>query len=98
MAFSYCWINGSDRIWRRHYVRFTFIGEEEKTWCLQYKDNWQFVQNIQAEIIGQIRIQNDVAWRIFTKGISKDDAIKRSEMKEDAALTSHFFDMIAIME
>ena len=78
-------------------ISFTFTGGVEKTWHLQYSDTWQFVDDVQATPAGQIRIPDDVAWRIFTKGIQKEDAIQQSEISGDPSLTRHFFDMIAIM-
>lgn len=78
-------------------IRFTFIGDTEKSWHLVYHKTWQFTDDIQSNPQCEIRIPDDIAWRIFTKGIRKEEAITQSQISGDNILTRHFFDMIAIM-
>jgi len=39
----------------------------------------------------------DTAWRLFTKGLGRDEARKRSEITGDAALAEPLFSTVAIV-
>ena len=39
----------------------------------------------------------DTAWRMFTKGLARDEARRRSEVTGDAALAEPLFSMLAII-
>ncbi|MDR7129738.1 hypothetical protein J2X69_002083 [Algoriphagus sp. 4150] len=78
-------------------VKFTFLGETVKSWFLYYDNGWQLLSTINQESISEVRIRDDYAWRIFTKGISKEVAIANSEIIGVRELGLKIFDMIAIM-
>jgi uncharacterized protein (TIGR03083 family) len=44
-----------------------------------------------------VRMTGDTAWRLFTKGIARDEARKRSEIEGDPALAEPLFSMLAIV-
>ena len=45
----------------------------------------------------QVQIPNEVAWKVFTKGISKEDAMKASKIIGDQKFGEKVFDLIAVM-
>lgn len=44
-----------------------------------------------------IRMTGDTAWRLFTKGLARDEARRRSEVTGDAALAEPLFSMVAVI-
>jgi hypothetical protein len=48
-------------------------------------------------IAATVTIPQEIAWRIFTKGISREDARARVTVTGDAALGGHVLAMLAIV-
>jgi uncharacterized protein (TIGR03083 family) len=44
-----------------------------------------------------IRMTGDTAWRLFTKGLARDEARRRSEVTGDATLAEPLFSMVAVI-
>jgi len=44
-----------------------------------------------------VSMSGDTAWRLFTKGLARDDATRQSEIRGDAALAEPLFSTIAIV-
>lgn len=44
-----------------------------------------------------VSMSGDTAWRLFTKGLSRDEARRRSEIRGDTALAEPLFSMVAIV-
>lgn len=44
-----------------------------------------------------VRMSGDTAWRLFTKGVGRDDARRRSEIAGDPTLAEPLFSMLAIV-
>jgi len=78
-------------------VKFTFLGEATKSWFLYYDSGWELLANTNQEPVSEVKIRDDYAWRIFTKGISKQEAIANSEIIGKQELGLKIFDMIAVM-
>ena len=78
-------------------VKFTFIGEIEKSWFLYYENGWKLLTSINAEPKSEVRIRNEYAWKIFTKGMTREEAIESSEIIGNKRLGEKIFDMIAVM-
>ena len=47
--------------------------------------------------ISEVKIQDNCAWKIFTKGIKKEDAIEYSEIIGEKKLGEKIFDMLSVM-
>ena len=47
--------------------------------------------------IATVTIPQDIAWRIFTKGIARENAREHVRVTGDAALGNHVLDMLAIV-
>ena len=50
-----------------------------------------------AQATTSIGMTGDTAWRLFTKGLARDEARRRSEITGDAALAEPLFSMLAII-
>lgn len=78
-------------------VKFTFLGKREKSWFLYYDNGWELLTATNLEPISEVKIPDDCAWKIFTKGITKEEAIEASEIIGNKRLGDKIFDMIAVM-
>lgn len=78
-------------------IKFTFYGDTEKTWYLRYGNKWELFTTSNTTPVSEVRIKDQVAWKIFTKGIRKDAAIQASEISGDENLAMKVFDMLAVM-
>jgi uncharacterized protein (TIGR03083 family) len=80
-------------------ARFTISGDCGGSWYL-YRDaaSWSLVEAPLGNQVSETIIPQDIAWRLFTKGINKDDA--RSPVHvvgEDTDLGWHVLNMISII-
>ena len=48
-------------------------------------------------IVATVTIPQDIAWRIFTKGIARENAREHVRVTGDAALGNHVLGMLAIV-
>lgn len=79
-------------------IQFTVTGDGGGSWFLYWDDSsWQLVTDVVVNATCEVSIPTDIAWRIFTKGINREDALAQSEIKGKHALGNHVFDMIAVM-
>jgi hypothetical protein len=47
--------------------------------------------------VATVTIPQEIAWRVFTKGIARDEAREHVGVTGDAALGSHVLNMLAIV-
>ena len=78
-------------------VKFTFGEGTEKSWFLYYDSGWELFASINQEPISEVKIKDNYAWKIFTKGIKREEAIANSEIIGDKKLGEKIFDMITVM-
>lgn len=78
-------------------IKFTFIGKTEKSWYLYYENGWELLTSINAKPKSEVRIRNENAWKVFTKGMTREEAIESSEIIGNKRLGEKIFDMIAVM-
>ncbi|WP_194976365.1 maleylpyruvate isomerase N-terminal domain-containing protein [Aquiflexum lacus] len=78
-------------------IKFTFLGKKEKSWFLCYDNGWELLASTNLEPISQVKIKDKYAWKIFTKGVMREEAIANSEIIGDKKLGEKIFDMIAVM-
>ena len=78
-------------------VKFTFLGKTEKSWFLSYENGWELLCSAPDEPTCEVRIKDEYAWQIFTKGIAKKEAIELSEIIGEKRLGEKIFDMVAVM-
>ncbi|MFC3809373.1 maleylpyruvate isomerase N-terminal domain-containing protein [Lacihabitans lacunae] len=78
-------------------IKFTFIGKTEKSWFLYYENGWELLTSINAKPKSEVRIGFEHAWKIFTKGMTRKEAIESSEIIGEKRLGEKIFDMIAVL-
>lgn len=78
-------------------IKFTFVGKSEKSWFLHFKNGWELFTFVSGEPQCEVRITDENAWKIFTKGMAKKEAMESSEIIGNQRLGEKIFDMIAVM-
>ena len=58
---------------------------------------WQLFRGVSEKPAAAVTMDTDVAWRLFTKGIAKAEAIARSTLSGDPALAARVFDAVSII-
>jgi uncharacterized protein (TIGR03083 family) len=71
-------------------------------WNLEYSllrrgGAWELLQPIDAEADASVSMDGDTAWRVFTKGIAKAEAIALSSVDGDQDLAEKVFDTVSII-
>jgi uncharacterized protein (TIGR03083 family) len=80
------------------YAKFNVSGECGGSWYL-YRDreSWRLKQAPLGENVCDTTIPQEIAWRIFTKGISRDSAMSQVQVSGDTELGLHILGMISIV-
>lgn len=79
-------------------IKFIITGEGGGFWFLYYDGNkWDLVIDCELNPISTVEIDGAIAWRIFTKGISKSEAAKQVVIMGDKILGSRVLDMLAVI-
>jgi hypothetical protein len=79
-------------------IKFIITGEGGGFWFLYYDGNkWDLVIDCELNPISTVEIEGSIAWRIFTKGISKSEAAKQVVIMGDKILGSRVLDMLAVI-
>lgn len=79
-------------------IRITVSGECGGSWHLaRVEENWLLAQNSLAPPAAETIIPQEIAWRIFTKGISRESALSQVKHSGDSALALPVLSMIAIV-
>ena len=76
---------------------FRIYGSFETKYFLKYDKSWQLSDNYFFKAKTEVEIKEEVAWRIFTKGINYDEAKNGTRVKGDEEIGFHILSMIAIM-
>ena len=79
-------------------IRITVTGAGGGDWFLYFDEqSWQLVTEPGIQPACEVIIPEDIAWRVFTKGINRELAKEKSEVRGEEQLGNHVFEMIAIM-
>jgi uncharacterized protein (TIGR03083 family) len=78
-------------------VRVRVSGECGGDWHLYRGDAWMLTSEPVGTIVTTVTIPQDIAWRIFTKGITRENASAHVRATGDATLGNHVLDMLAIV-
>jgi uncharacterized protein (TIGR03083 family) len=84
-------------------VRFEISGPAGGVWFLHQTEqagleqSWIFILEPPAEPAADVILPQDIAWRVFTKGMDREKARARSVIRGDAALASPIFATTAII-
>jgi uncharacterized protein (TIGR03083 family) len=79
-------------------VVLTIIGAAGQTWCV-YRDEqrWQLAVGQPQQASSTVIVPQDIAWRVFTKGLSPDDALPYVTFEGDRLLGYHVLDTLAVI-
>ncbi len=79
-------------------IHLIISGEAGGEWYLQRKqDIWVLGKKAASSPDATIVLDQETAWRLFTKGISKDTAFQRATFKGDEKLARKVFDTVSII-
>ena len=80
------------------YARFVISGECGGSWYLyRAGESWQLIEEARGEEISVTTIPQEIAWRIFTKGIDRQTALSEVHVAGDINLGQHVLQMISIV-
>jgi uncharacterized protein (TIGR03083 family) len=79
-------------------IEFRIEGEAGGTWTLlRTADAWRLQLDAVPSPAATVRLDDDTAWRHFTKGLSLEDSRRRIQTEGDAGLGEPFLTCLAIM-
>jgi uncharacterized protein (TIGR03083 family) len=80
------------------HLRFNVSGECGGSWYLYFNgERWVQVETPEGRQSSETTIPQDIAWRIFTKGIDRESAAKQVAVTGDRDLGAHVLSMVAII-
>jgi uncharacterized protein (TIGR03083 family) len=79
-------------------AQFNVSGECGGSWYL-FRDGgaWTLIASPAGAKISEVTVPQEIAWRIFTKGISSEEAASRVQVAGDEAVGLHILKMISIV-
>jgi uncharacterized protein (TIGR03083 family) len=79
-------------------VRLTIRGEAGCTWIVRKTgDGWEFGSDRGLEPIASVSLDQDTAWRLYTKGIAREVALPRIERRGDSAAIEAMVGMVTVL-
>jgi uncharacterized protein (TIGR03083 family) len=79
-------------------AQFNIAGECGGSWYLfRSGDAWRLVSSAIGEKISETTIPQEIAWRIFTKGITREAAKSQVHVTGDAEIGLHILGMVSIV-
>ncbi len=79
-------------------IKFTVSGEGGGDWFLAFQDGrWLLVSLPEEKASCSVMIDGEIAWRMFTRGISKSEAKGFVGISGNEALGQQIFTLLAVM-
>lgn len=79
-------------------IALTITGDSGGKWfLLRENGRWNLYVEADKAADAELVIDQDLAWRLFTKGVSKDEALGRSTLLGDQALGARALDMVSVI-
>jgi hypothetical protein len=80
------------------YVRINVSGDCGGSWYLSRDDDrWRLIESPRGRQLAEVTIPQEIAWRIFTKGIDRDGANAETTVSGDRVLGLHVLRMVSII-
>jgi len=80
------------------YARFIVSGECGGSWYLhRSEETWHLLEEPLGEKVSETTIPQEIAWRIFTKGIEQESALSQIKVTGDTKLGQHVLGLISIV-
>jgi hypothetical protein len=78
-------------------ISFTIIGDAGGDWSLLRQTNtWELFSG-KTSAVSSVYIEQDLAWRLFTNGVSQDEAKTQIKIEGEWALGAEILNMVSIM-
>jgi uncharacterized protein (TIGR03083 family) len=79
-------------------VRLVIPGEAGGIWTARREaDSWRIAPKASGDADAEVALDAETAWRLFTRGISRDDARSVARLQGDPRLGDAVFDMVSIL-
>jgi uncharacterized protein (TIGR03083 family) len=79
-------------------LRLTITGDAGGEWvALHQNDDWILGTAPGMAVAATVELDEDSAWKLFTKGTSKEEARRVARIEGDAALAERAFDTVSIL-
>jgi uncharacterized protein (TIGR03083 family) len=79
-------------------IALTITGDSGGRWfLLRESGDWNLYVDATEAADAELVLDQDVAWRLFTKGISKDDALATATLVGDQAFATKALDMVSVI-
>jgi uncharacterized protein (TIGR03083 family) len=78
-------------------LKIEISGDCGGTWYLSKSAQWELTATPPPNIAARVTIPQTIAWRVFTKGIDRREALAQSTIEGDQALGSHVLNLTAIV-
>lgn len=79
-------------------VQIVVSGEAGGIWQLKkIASGWELLDKPETDLSGEIRMSPSTAWKLFTKGISIENARQLVEVSGDKSLALHCLQMLSVM-
>ena len=79
-------------------LQFNISGDCGGSWFLQRQGGaWRFVAQPREKKISEVTIPQEIAWRVFTKGIDRQSASAQTKIDGDRQLGAHVLGMLAVV-
>jgi uncharacterized protein (TIGR03083 family) len=80
------------------HIHLIIAGDAGSAWSLlRENDHWVLGKTAPAPVAASVSMDQETAWRLFTKGISKDEALQYTTFKGDQTLGLKVLDMVSII-
>jgi hypothetical protein len=79
-------------------LQFNISGDCGGSWYLRRdEDNWRLVAQPRGNKVSEVTIPQEIAWRVFTKGIDRQSAAAQTRVAGDHDLGLHVLNVLAIV-
>lgn len=79
-------------------LKFNIIGEAGGSWFLYVEaGKWSLIEASNIEVVSEVNIKQEIAWRLFTKGIDKNIAKHDIEISGNKYLGAYIINMLSVM-
>ncbi len=79
-------------------VRLVIAGDAGGSWIARKSDSaWEIDRDDRSFASATVTIDQEVAWRLFTKGIAKEEAKRAATIEGDPALSARVFETVSIL-